>query len=269
MGHGANLPRFGGRSRILHHAFFDRKCGECGQCGWPAVIGLLGVREPASPSCRASSVRWGIQSTMRIPLRNRSMTGMMTLQAVRSRFGEGILTPEGRLDRAALARVVFADSSALNDLNALVHPAVARDFAGWRDGLEAKGVRLVFREAAIPFESGSHRDCEAGGDSGSRWTSIHRVRDRSGLAEAEVRQRMARQWSQDDVMAECDAVIVNDGVEPLVRVCPCWIICLSEGNGRIRTVYPLPYLSTMFHVLPRAALGSAVSAFLVPEPPKC
>ena len=139
------------------------------------------------------------------------------LQAVRNRFGEGILTPEGRLDRAALARVVFADSSALNDLNALVHPAVARDFAGWRDGLEAKGVRLVFREAAILFESGSHRDCEAvWGIQAPDGLRIQRVRDRSGLAEAEVRQRMARQWSQDDVMAECDAVIVNDGVEPLV-----------------------------------------------------
>ena len=139
------------------------------------------------------------------------------LQAVRSRFGEGILTPEGRLDRAALARVVFADSSALNDLNALVHPAVARDFAGWRDGLEAKGVRLVFREAAILFESGSHRDCEAvWGIQAPDGLRIQRVRDRSGLAEAEVRQRMARQWSQEDVMAECDAVIVNDGVEPLV-----------------------------------------------------
>ena len=80
------------------------------------------------------------------------------LEVVRCRFGDGILTPEGRLNRAALAHVVFADSSALNDLNALVHPAVARDFAGWRDGLGAEGVRLVFREAAILFESGSHRD---------------------------------------------------------------------------------------------------------------
>lgn len=139
------------------------------------------------------------------------------LEVVRCRFGDGILTPEGRLNRAALAHVVFADSSALNDLNALVHPAVARDFAGWRDGLGTEGVRLVFREAAILFESGSHRDCDAvWGVKAPNGLRIQRVRDRSGLAEAEVRQRMARQWSQEDVMAACDAVIVNDGVEPLV-----------------------------------------------------
>lgn len=139
------------------------------------------------------------------------------LEVVRCRFGDGILTPEGRLNRVALAHVVFADSSALNDLNALVHPAVARDFAGWRDGLGIEGVRLVFREAAILFESGSHRDCDAvWGVKAPNGLRIQRVRDRSGLAEAEVRQRMARQWSQEDVMAACDAVIVNDGVEPLV-----------------------------------------------------
>jgi dephospho-CoA kinase len=139
------------------------------------------------------------------------------LQAVRSRFGDRILTPDGRLDRVALAYVVFADSSALNDLNALVHPAVARDFAGWRDGLDAKGVRLVFREAAILFESGSHRDCDTvWGVQAPDGLRIQRVRHRSGLSEAEVRQRMAWQWSQVDVMAACDAVIVNDGVEPLV-----------------------------------------------------
>lgn len=139
------------------------------------------------------------------------------LEVVRCRFGDGILTPEGRLNRVALAHVVFADSSALNDLNALVHPAVARDFAGWRDGLGTEGVRLVFREAAILFESGSHRDCDAvWGVKAPNGLRIQRVRDRSGLAEAEVRQRMARQWSQEDVIAACDAVIVNDGVEPLV-----------------------------------------------------
>lgn len=138
-------------------------------------------------------------------------------EAVRSRFGDGILMPDGRLDRVALAHVVFADSSALNDLNALVHPAVARDFAGWRDGLGGKGVRLVFREAAILFESGSHRGCDAvWGVQAPDGLRVQRVRDRSGLSEAEVRQRMARQWSQEDVMAACDAVIVNDGLEPLV-----------------------------------------------------
>ena len=139
------------------------------------------------------------------------------LLAVRSRFGEGILNPEGRLDRTSLAEVVFADSEALNDLNDLVHPAVARDFAAWLDGLRAKGVRLVFREAAILFESGSHRDCDwVWGVQAPDGLRVRRVRDRSGLAEAEVRQRMARQWSQEDVMEACDSLIVNDGVKPLV-----------------------------------------------------
>ncbi|HJQ00703.1 MAG TPA: dephospho-CoA kinase [Jatrophihabitans sp.] len=51
--------------------------------------------------------------------------GTPGLAAVVDRFGVDLLDADGSLDRARLAAVVFADSTALADLNAIVHPQVA------------------------------------------------------------------------------------------------------------------------------------------------
>ncbi len=50
--------------------------------------------------------------------------GTPGLAAVVARFGPGILAPDGSLDRAGLAAIVFADAAALADLNAITHPLV-------------------------------------------------------------------------------------------------------------------------------------------------
>lgn len=53
--------------------------------------------------------------------------------AIRERFGDGVIDPDGALDRPELGRVVFADPAALRDLEAITHPAIwgeaARQFA--------------------------------------------------------------------------------------------------------------------------------------------
>ncbi|MGB0170575.1 MAG: dephospho-CoA kinase [Flavobacteriales bacterium] len=139
------------------------------------------------------------------------------LQAVTVRFGPEVVDAEGRLDRGRLAALVFADPEALAALNALVHPAVARDFKTWRSHQEARGHRWVFREAAILFESGSDRDCHrTWGVAAPQALRVDRVRRRSGWSKSDILARMARQWSQEEVMSRCDARIDNGGSEPLV-----------------------------------------------------
>lgn len=50
--------------------------------------------------------------------------GEATLGQIRERFGTGVVKADGRLDRGALARIVFSDTAALADLEAIVHPRV-------------------------------------------------------------------------------------------------------------------------------------------------
>src|SRR5580698_8520978 len=50
--------------------------------------------------------------------------GQPTLAALVERFGAEILTPEGTLDRPALAGLTFGNPQAVTDLNAITHPAI-------------------------------------------------------------------------------------------------------------------------------------------------
>lgn len=50
--------------------------------------------------------------------------GEPAVAAIAARFGAGLVDPDGRLDRGALGRIVFANPVALADLEAIVHPAV-------------------------------------------------------------------------------------------------------------------------------------------------
>ncbi|MGH9299857.1 MAG: dephospho-CoA kinase, partial [Acidimicrobiales bacterium] len=52
--------------------------------------------------------------------------GQRAWAAVRERFGSLVIAADGRVDRAALADIVFSDEVARADLNAIVHPEVAR-----------------------------------------------------------------------------------------------------------------------------------------------
>ena len=63
-------------------------------------------------------------------------------------------TADGRLDRQALAKIIFGDREALAKVNALVHPAVRRDFLHWREGLLTEDMRLCALESALLLDAG-------------------------------------------------------------------------------------------------------------------
>jgi dephospho-CoA kinase len=82
--------------------------------------------------------------------------GSEALEGVVARFGPGVLAEDGRLDRARLAEIVFADpdGDAVRRLNRIVHPLVGRRI---RERLEAErraGTRVVVVEAALIYEAG-------------------------------------------------------------------------------------------------------------------
>jgi dephospho-CoA kinase len=147
------------------------------------------------------------------------------LTEVKERFGDSVIQPGGQLNRQALASIVFNDVEALQQLNAMVHPRVAKKFDAWKKMQKASA---VIREAAILFESGSASDCDvvivvtAPED-----LRVARVQKRNGWSEAEVRARMKRQWSEEQLIERADTVIVNDDkhlvLPQLARVIPDFV----------------------------------------------
>lgn len=98
-------------------------------------------------------------------------------------FGSDIYSAEGTLDRVKLAKIIFNNRQLLEEVNQLVHPAVRREFAGWKASQHA--VPYVLYEAAILFESGN----------------AHQF-DRTVLVVADVKERIARVMKRDEVTEE-------------------------------------------------------------------
>ncbi len=76
------------------------------------------------------------------------------------RFGADVMAPDGTLDRAALARIVFADPAALRELESIVHPAVRPRILEAIDAAERDGAPAVAVEAIKLVEGGLAALCD-------------------------------------------------------------------------------------------------------------
>jgi dephospho-CoA kinase len=77
--------------------------------------------------------------------------GHPALKKLVERFGDGILDADGRLERAALAKLVFGDDEARRDLEAITHPAINEEFS--RRVLEAPSDAIVVLDIPLLAES--------------------------------------------------------------------------------------------------------------------
>ena len=128
-------------------------------------------------------------------------------------FGPSILTPGGRIDRAALASRVFGDPQRLACLNALVHPPVVRreeESLARYAAANPDGIAVV--EAAILIESGARARFDkmivvtCGEEQ-----QVERAMRRPGAVEADVRARLGRQMPIQEKRKFADFVIDTNG----------------------------------------------------------
>jgi len=127
--------------------------------------------------------------------------------AIISLFGEESYKI-GQLNRPYIASKVFSDKKELVKLNALVHPALKKDFDLWC--IEQTSPYII-KEAAILFESGANKGLdkvilvEA-----STELRLSRVMKRDKVSSESVLARMEVQWSDERKKALSDYVILND-----------------------------------------------------------
>ncbi len=136
--------------------------------------------------------------------------GTDALAAVVQRFGDDVVGPDGELDRARLASIVFADREALADLEAIIHPEVRRMIAdGIQSHLDTDDVIVLVNPLLI--EMGTHRDCDVVVVvSASPETQVARSVAR-GMDEADVRARLVAQLPLDDRARAADVLLDNEG----------------------------------------------------------
>jgi len=125
--------------------------------------------------------------------------GQPAYEEVLREFGIAIADGQGRVDRAKLGALVFADRARLDRLNAIVHPrvaqAVSRRFEEWqREGTRDAAVV----EAALLVEAGMHRQLDGLVVTWCRpEQQVERLAAR-GLSEDEARRRIAAQMPVEE-----------------------------------------------------------------------
>jgi dephospho-CoA kinase len=143
-----------------------------------------------------------------------ALSGEAYVDAIRE-FGNEILAADGAIDRAHLAKLVFADPAKLERLNAIVHPAVIRReeaLASEFFAREPHGIAVV--EAAILIETGSYRRfdklilvfC-------AQELQIERAMRRPGAVQADIRARIGRQMPLEEKQKYADFVIDTSGTK--------------------------------------------------------
>lgn len=136
--------------------------------------------------------------------------GTPVLAAMVERFGDGILAPDGTLDRQAVADIVFADSDALADLGKIVHPAVGAEIAR-RLQEEADTDHVVVLDVPLLVESGRDDMAALVVVDVDPEIAVRRLVEQRGMREDDARARMARQASREERRAKADVVIDNSG----------------------------------------------------------
>ena len=134
--------------------------------------------------------------------------------AVAGRFGSCIFRESGELDKRKLAEIVFNDKEALEILNKMVHPAVARDFERWRTQQKSY---YVIEETAIIYESGiADRFDKIIAVSAPEEIRIARVCFRESVTPEIVRERMANQAPEEMKIKLANYVIYNDNTRMII-----------------------------------------------------
>ena len=126
-------------------------------------------------------------------------------------FGNQIIDAGFRVNRKALADIVFSDAAKLETLNKIIHPLVENDFSNWCKMHNDE--KYILHEAAILFESGFNRLFDANilvvaPDK----LCISRVMERDSVTKEMVMNRINNQWPQEKKQSLADYLIINDGL---------------------------------------------------------
>ena len=141
-------------------------------------------------------------------------------------FGKDVLQLDGRLDRARMAEIVFADAAKRKRLEAITHPAIRGRFERLMADLERQGFHgMLIWDAALLVESGGHNKMDkVVVVTTDPATQLRRLKARDGSTEEAARARTASQMPLAVKARAADYVIDNSGTR-------------EETEARVREVY--------------------------------
>lgn len=136
-------------------------------------------------------------------------TNAAMLSEIEARF-PGVVQ-DGVLDRKALGRIVFSDTKALEDLNAITHRHVCREVDRLLERWREEGAAIAAIDAVALIESGLGERCDVRvGFTAPEEMRIRRIMERDGVSEEYARLRVAAQQPPAFYAEHCDYVLESN-----------------------------------------------------------
>jgi dephospho-CoA kinase len=144
--------------------------------------------------------------------RGLTQAGGAAIAALREAFGDGVIRPDGGLDRDQMRRLAFVDETARSKLEAILHPMISAE--AQREAAAATDAAVIVFDIPLLVESGHWRDavqrvvvvdC-------SEPTQVARVMARSGWTADAVKAVIAAQATRERRNSIANDIIVNDGI---------------------------------------------------------
>lgn len=138
--------------------------------------------------------------------------GQSAYDEVVREFGNGILGPGDKVDRAKLGAIVFSDATKRARLNQILHPRILDVVRQWFAALErAGGPELAIVEAALIIEAGFNKELDKVIVCWCRpEQQLSRLMER-GMTQEQASLRIASQMPGDQKRAQADEVIDCSG----------------------------------------------------------
>lgn len=136
--------------------------------------------------------------------------GEPALETIRKRFGDSVIQPDGALDRAGLAAIVFPDPDALGALEAITGPAILDRVAEQRAAVPSGRVTVFDMPLLVERRLWVHEHLAVVVHVEVE-TRVSRLVEQRGLDEADVRHRIAAQVDDEGRRAAADVWLDNNG----------------------------------------------------------
>mgnify|MGYP000933671883 CR=1 FL=1 len=132
-------------------------------------------------------------------------------------LGSDAYKSDCEIDRSYISSKIFSDTSLLQSLNGIIHPAVAQSFNAF---VNTHPKAIIIKETALLFEAGIDKEVDmivtVAADEEIR---VERVMHRDGLSRNEVLKKIKSQLSQEEKIKKSHYVIYNNNNRSLIEQC--------------------------------------------------
>jgi len=138
--------------------------------------------------------------------------GAPALEEIRREFGDDTIDTDGKLDRVAMARLVFQDAALRRKLESIIHPRVSEEKDSRLEAFRRQGHAVVVVDVPLLYESGWEKAFDLViVVHVPRHVQEQRLVDRDDMTHEDARARLDAQMPIDEKRVRADKIVDNTG----------------------------------------------------------